>query len=319
MPFLFERKILKIRIWIPLLAIYLIWGSTYLAIRFAIETIPPFLMAALRFLIPGIFLYFWRRAAGDPKPTRLEWKSTIIIGLLLLVGGNGLVTWAEQFIPSGVAALIIGSVPLWIILINFIKPEGRHLDKFVVIGVILGFLGILLLIGPSQLKNSSEYIDPIGIIAILSAAIFWAAGSLYGRDAPMPASPMLSTGMEFLAGGIGLVFMGGLSGEFSQFKFSSISSSSILSLLYLIVFGSLIGFVAYTWLLRNAPISLVSTYAYVNPLIAILIGNRLAQETLNLRIFTAAVIIIFSVFIINTTILKNSPAKQSEVLISPIE
>jgi drug/metabolite transporter (DMT)-like permease len=276
-------------------------------------------MASSRFLIPGIFLYFWRRAVGDPKPTKLEWKSTIIIGLLLLVGGNGLVTWAEQFIPSGVAALIIGSVPLWIILINFIKPEGRHLDKFVFFGVIIGFLGIVVLIGPTQLKNSSEHIDPIGIIAILSAAIFWAAGSLYGRNAPMPRSPMLSTGMEFLAGGIGLAFMGGLSGEFSQLNFSSISTSSILSLLYLIVFGSLIGFVAYTWLLRNAPISLVSTYAYVNPLIAILIGNRLAQETLNLRILTAAVIIIFSVFIINTTILKNSPTKQKEVKFPPIE
>jgi len=319
MLFFIERTILKIRIWVPLFAIYLIWGSTYLAIRFAIETIPPFLMASMRFLIPGLLLYIWRRAAGDPNPTKLEWKSTIIMGLLLLVGGNGLVTWAEQFIPSGIAAVIIGSVPLWIILLNFIKPENRNLDKFVVLGVILGFLGIVLLIGPSQLKNSSEHIDPIGIIAILSAAIFWASGSLYGRDAPMPSSPLLSTGMEFIGGGIGLVFMGGLSGEFSQFKISSISTSSILSLLYLIVFGSLIGFVAYTWLLRNAPISLVSTYAYVNPLIAILIGNRLAQETLNLRILTAAVIIIFSVFIINTTIRKNSIAKQKEVHLSQID
>jgi len=317
--FYFERTILKLRIWIPLLAIYLIWGSTYLAIRFAIETIPPFLMASSRFLIPGIFLYIWRRVVGDPRPSRLEWKSTIIIGSLLLVGGNGLVTWAEQFIPSGVAALIIGSVPLWIILINFIKPEGRHLDKFVITGVIVGFLGIALLIGPSQLSGSSENINPIGIIAILSAAIFWSVGSLYGGKAPMPASPLLSTGMEFLAGGIGLLFMSGLTGEFTQFNYSSISVRSILSLLYLMVFGSLIAFVAYTWLLRNAPISLVSTYAYVNPLIAILIGNLLAQETLNLRIFTAAMIIISSVFMINTTILKHSPAEEKIIQFSSIE
>ncbi len=192
-----------------MIIIYVIWGSTYLAIRFAIETIPPFLMASSRFLLPGILLFFWRRASGDPLPSKIEWRSTIIIGLLLLVGGNGGVTWAEQFIPSGVAALIIGSVPIWILLMNLIKPEGRHLNKFGIIGVVLGFLGIALLIGPTQLTGSSENINPAGIIAILAAAIFWSAGSLYGRNAPMPTSPLLSTGMEFLAGGIGLLFISG--------------------------------------------------------------------------------------------------------------
>jgi drug/metabolite transporter (DMT)-like permease len=190
--FLLERTNLKYRIWLPLLSIYLIWGSTYLAIRFAIETIPPFLMASSRFLVPGLLLYIWRRVAGDPRPSRIQWRSTIIIGLLLLVGGNGGVTWAEQYIPSGVAALIIGSVPLWIVLFNFIKPEGRHLNMFVITGVIMGFLGIALLIGPSQLSSSSENINPLGIIAILSAAIFWSVGSLYGRNAPMPSSPLLA-------------------------------------------------------------------------------------------------------------------------------
>lgn len=310
---------MKLRIWIPLLAIYLIWGSTYLAIRYAIETIPPFLMAAARFLIPGTFLYIWRMVAGDPKPTRLEWKSTIILGLLLLVGGNGGVTWAEQFIPSGVAALIIGSVPLWIIFLNLFKPEGRHLDKFVIIGAIIGFFGIALLIGPSQLIGSKEHIDPIGIIAILLAAIFWSAGSLYGRSAPMPTSPLLSTGMEFLAGGFGLLILGGITGEYSQLNFSAISTRSIISISYLVVFGSLIGFVAYTWLLRNAPITLVSTYAYVNPLIAILIGNRFAQEVLNLRIILAALIIISSVFMINTTIMKKPPSKLNEIKSSSMD
>ena len=310
---------MKIRIWIPLLAIYLIWGSTYLAIRFAIETIPPFLMASSRFLVPGFLLYFWRRVAGDPRPSRLEWRSTIVIGFLLLVGGNGGVTWAEQFIPSGVAALIIGSVPLWIILLNLSKPEGRHLDKSVIIGTILGFFGIALLIGPSQLIGTSSNMNPLGIIAILLAAIFWSAGSLYGRNAHLPASPLLSTGMEFLAGGIGLLFMSGFTGEFSIFTYSSISMRSVLSLIYLMVFGSLIGFVAYTWLLRNAPITLVSTYAYVNPLIAILLGNLLAQEPLNLRILLSAVIIISSVFLINNSVLLNSPTKQKKSQFSSIE
>jgi drug/metabolite transporter (DMT)-like permease len=317
--YLFERTNLKLRIWIPLLAIYLIWGSTYLAIRFAVETIPPFLMAATRFLIPGFLLFFWRRAAGDPKPSRIEWKSTIIIGFLLLVGGNGGVTWAEQYIPSGVAALIIGSVPLWIIVLNLFRPEGRHLDKRVIIGALIGFIGIALLIVPTQLSGSSESVHPLGIITILLAAIFWSTGSLYSRNAPMPASPLLSTGMEFLAGGTGLLIMGALTGEFAQLNNSLISTRSLLSLGYLIVFGSLIGFVAYTWLLRNAPITLVSTYAYVNPLIAILIGNRLAQEPLNLRVLTAAVIIISSVFLINTAILKNSSSSRKKEQISSRE
>jgi drug/metabolite transporter (DMT)-like permease len=312
--FLFERVNLKLRIWIPLLAIYLIWGSTYLAIRFAIETIPPFLMAATRFLIPGILLFVWRRSAGDPIPSRLEWKSTIIIGLLLLVGGNGGVTWAEQYVPSGVAALIIGSVPLWIILLNLFRPEGRRMNKYVIFGVIVGFVGIALLIGPSQLIGTSEVIHPIGIIAILSAAIFWSAGSLYSRNATMPASPLLSTGMEFLAGGIGLLVMSALTGEFTRFNFQAISTRSMLSMIYLMIFGSLIAFVAYTWLLRNAPITLVSTYAYVNPLIAILIGNRLAHETLNLRILIAAAIIISSVFLINTTFMRNPANNENKVL-----
>jgi drug/metabolite transporter (DMT)-like permease len=303
---------LKTRIWIPLLSIYLIWGSTYLAIRFAVETIPPFLMAATRFLIPGIVLLFWRRAAKDPKPTRNEWKSTIIIGLLLLVGGNGGVTWAEQYLPSGIAALIIGSVPIWIILLNLFQPEGRHINKRVVFGAIIGFIGIALLIGPTQLSGNSENFHPLGILTILLAAIFWSAGSLYSHHAPMPESPLLSTGMEFLAGGIGLLIVGALTGEFNQINIAAITTRSLLSLAYLMIFGSLIGFVAYTWLLRNAPISVVSTYAYVNPLIAIMLGNLFAQEPLNLRILSSAVIIIGSVFLINTSF-KRSPPTTLEV------
>jgi drug/metabolite transporter (DMT)-like permease len=215
----------------------------------------------------------------------------------LLVGGNGGVTWAEQYIPSGIAALIIGSVPLWIIILNLFRPEGRHLNKRIVAGAIIGFAGIALLIGPTQFAISSEKVHPLGIITILLAAILWSAGSIYGRNAPL-----MATGMEFLAGGVGLFILGTLTGELSKINFPAISLRSLLSLAYLITFGSLIGFVAYTWLLRNAPISLVSTYAYVNPLIAILVGNRFAQETLNLRILVAALIIIGSVFLINTAI-----------------
>ena len=282
-----------------MLTIYIIWGSTYLAIRFAVDSIPPFLMAATRFLIPGLILYGWRRIAGDKAPNRLEWKSTIIIGLLLLLGGNGAVTWAEQTVPSGIAALVVGSVPLWIIILNLFTAEGRNQDKRVIIGAIFGFLGLFLLIGPAQILGSSDSVQPLGVAAILAAAFFWSAGSLYSKEAVMPASPLLGTGMEFLAGGAGLLFIGTISGEFSRLSLSSITLRSFLSLGYLSIFGSLIAFVAYTWLLRNAPISLVTTYAYVNPIIAILLGNIFADEIINVRILVAAFIIISSVFFIN--------------------
>ncbi|MFC2028509.1 EamA family transporter [Chloroflexota bacterium] len=303
--FYFERIKLNKKVWIALAIIYIIWGSTYLAIRFAVESIPPFLMAATRFLIPGLILYGWRRISGDRNPTRIEWRSTIIIGLLLLLGGNGAVTWAERSVPSGIAALVVGSVPLWIIILNLFTPEGRQQDKKVILGAFIGFLGLFVLIGPSQILGFKGIFHPMGVAALLLAAFFWSAGSLFSRSAVMPDSPLLSTGMEFLAGGLGLLITGAIAGEFSQLSISEISLRSYLSLAYLMVFGSLIAFVAYTWLLRNAPITLVSTYAYVNPIIAILLGNLLADEIINSRIIIAAIIIISSVFFINRSSIIN--------------
>jgi len=287
--------------WLALITIYLIWGSTYLAIRFAVESIPPFLMASTRFLVPGMILYSWRRVAGDSAPNRTEWRSTIIIGLLLLVGGNGAVTWAEQTIPSGIAALVVGSVPLWITIINMFTAEGKKQNKKVLIGAVIGFLGLFLLIGPTQILGTSYDVNPLGVMALLLAALFWSAGSVFSRNAVIPKSPLLGTGMEFLAGGVGLFILGTLTGEFSRLSIQSITTRSILSLVYLSLFGSLVAFVAYTWLLRNAPITMVSTYAYVNPLIAIILGNLLADEIINSRILIAAFIIIGSVFFINIT------------------
>lgn len=297
---------MKARIWISMLSIYIIWGSTYLAIRFAVESIPPLLMAATRFIIPGIILYALQRLKGEERPTFKEWKSTGVIGLLLLLGGNGGVTWAEQFLPSGLAALIIGSVPLWIIVINLVIHRDQVQPKSVILGAVIGFLGIAFLIGPAQFTNSSSRINLPAIIALLLAAFFWSLGSIYSRTAIMHRSPLMATSMEFLIGGAGLLISGFLIGEGSQVHLQAITMKSVLSLGYLIVFGSFIGFVAYTWLLRNAPISLVSTYAYVNPLIAIFIGNRIANEPLNLRILISALVIISSVFLINTVTLRSS-------------
>jgi drug/metabolite transporter (DMT)-like permease len=290
----------KLRIAIAMLAIYLIWGSTYLAIRFAVATIPPFLMAGTRFLFPGLLLVAWRRFSGDPAPTRRQWLSTGLIGLMLLLGGNGLVSWAEQRIDSGVAALLIGTAPIWMVLADALFSSKRKPRWQAILGLVIGFGGIIVLVGPRSVLDGESYYDPIGIGVILVAALSWSLGSVFSRKVDTPRSPLLATGMEMLAGCVGLFAVSLMRGEWRGFDVGAVSLRSGLGLLYLIVAGSLGGFVAYTWLLRNAPISLVATYAYVNPLIAILLGNLLAQEKLTVQVLIAAVVIISSVILINT-------------------
>lgn len=306
---------MKVKIWLALIAVYITWGSTYLAIRFAVESMPPFLMAATRFIIAGGILYAWRRLAGDPPPKRLEWRSAAIVGLFLLLGGNGLVSWAEQRVASGIAALIVGSSPLWMVLIDAIRPGGVRPNWQTASGVLLGLAGIVLLIGPNQFLGNGHAFNSAGVIALLLAALFWAIGSLYSRRAPLPDSPLLGTGMEMLAGSAGLLLAGTLSGEWARLDLSGITARSLWGLAYLIVFGSLVGFAAYTWLLRVAPTPLVATYAYVNPLIAIFIGNWLAQEAITLRILIAALVIVTAVALINASRTKTlAPAAPREVI-----
>lgn len=290
---------MKARIWTALIAVYIVWGSTYLAIRYAVETIPPFLMAGTRFVLAGLILYTWRRAAGDPAPQRFEWKSAAIVGGLLLLGGNGAVSWAEQSVPSGVTALLVGGAPLWMVLIDAARPGGHRPNLQTLAGVLIGFGGIAILIGPDQWQGEQS-MDLAGVLALLVGTVFWAIGSLYNRSARLPASPLLGTGMEMLAGGAGNFLVGTLTGEWSRLNLASITVESLLGLGYLVFFGSLVGFAAYTWLLRAAPTPLVSTYAYVNPLIAILLGSLIAKETLSLRIMLAALVILGAVGLINT-------------------
>ena len=303
-------------IWTAMISVYLVWGSTYLAIRFAVETIPPFLMAATRFLIAGGILYTWRYFARDARPKKIEWRSAAIVGFFLIVGGNGSVVWAEQKVPSGIAALLVASAPLWMVLIDLIRPSARKTRApggLTILGVVLGFLGIVLLVGPGQLFGQGEGVDPVGAAVLTLAALSWAIGSLYSRGAKLPASPLLGTGMEMLAGGVGLLILGTLTGEWSRLDLNAISTRSLLSLLYLILFGSLIGFASYTWLLRVAPTALVSTYAYVNPLVAIFVGYFLAGESLTLRILIATAIIIGAVALISLTQPLSKKKKEAEV------
>ncbi len=293
----------SLAIWAAMISVYVAWGSTYLAIRFAVETIPPFLMAGIRFLIAGGLLYAWRRLAGDKRPARLHWRSAAIIGSLLLLGGNGGVSWAEQQVPSGIAALLVGSAPLWMILVDTLRPHpARKRPGWVTyLGVLLGFAGIVLLVGPSELIGLKGYSNPVGFIVLTVAAFLWAMGSLYSREADLPDSPLLGTSLEMLCGGAGLIVLGTLTGQWSQLHLAAVTARSLAGLAYLIIFGSLIGFGSYTWLLRNAPTSLVSTYAYVNPVVAIFVGNLLAGEVITPRILISTAIIIGAVVVVTLT------------------
>jgi drug/metabolite transporter (DMT)-like permease len=289
----------KYKLWIALLALYIIWGSTYLGIRFAVETIPPFMHGAVRFLISGLILFTWRRASGDPAPTLRQWRSALVVGLLLLLGGNGILAWAEQRIPSGIAALLIGATPMFLVLVESLRPGGIKATWPQILGLIVGFGGISLLVSPAELVGSGHSFDLIGVAACLMASFLWSLGSIYSRSADVPESTLMFTGMEMLMGSLGLFVMSAAMGEFGQLNIAGISTRSLLGLLYLITFGSLGGFVAYGWLLRNAPISLVATYAYVNPIVAVFLGNLLAKEPLSGRILVAAAIIISAVALIN--------------------
>lgn len=291
---------MKARAWIALVAVYLVWGSTYLAIRFAIETIPPFVSAGLRFLISGAILFLWQLLRGEPVPSKVEWRSASIIGLLLLLGGNGCLVWAEQRIPSGIASLFIATAPLWMVLIDAFRPGGTRASWLTWLGVLIGFLGTALLANPWQTHTTGSALDPVGMAVLIFAALSWSVGSLYSRKASLPDSPLMGTGMEMLVGSLGLFVLATLTGEWGQFHVAQVSLRSIAGLAWLIIFGSGIGFVAYTWLLRNAPTPIVSTYAYVNPMIAIMLGVLVAGERLESLEIISAFIILTGVVLITT-------------------
>lgn len=292
---------MKSKIWFALIALYIVWGSTYLGIKIAIETIPPFFHASVRFLVSGLILVIWQRTAGHPLPTRNQWMSTGIIGTLLLLGGNGLVSWAEQFIPSGIAALIIASVPMFLVIGEAIRPNGVKPNWQGIVGLLIGFVGIFILVGPSEISGSATRLNTFGVIALLSACLFWALGSIYSKTADLPKSSLMNTGAQMLMGSISLLIVSLFSGELPGWDVTAVSTRSMVGLSYLIFVGSLVGFASYGWLLQNAPISLVSTYAYVNPIVAVLLGVLFANEILEPRIWLATAIIIGAVIFINST------------------
>jgi drug/metabolite transporter (DMT)-like permease len=291
---------MKWRIVLAFAAIYLIWGSTYLAIRFAIETIPPYLMGSLRFLIAGGVLYAVLRWRGVKAPSRRHWRAALIVGGLLLFGGNGGVMMAEQFVPSSLAALIIATVPLWMVLLNWKWGDRVRPTSGTAIGLGLGLLGITLIAAPGQ-SAAGGAVNPIGLAILIGASLSWSIGSLYSRRAQLPSNALLSTAMEMLAGG-GLMMIAGLGlGQGAQLHLDQVSWLSLSAVGYLVVFGSLVGFTAYVWLLKVSTPARVSTYAFVNPVVAVFLGWAFAGEQLSARELAAAAIIILAVVLITFT------------------
>lgn len=296
-------------------AVYIVWGSTYLAIKFADETLPPFPMAAARFLIAGALLYAWARARGAARPTGINWRAAVIVGGLLLVAGNGVVAWAEQVIPSGLAALLVGMVPLWMAVIEWLRPGGKRPSLPQSFGLLLGFAGVALLFGPGALAGGTQG-TVVGALAVVLASLAWAAGSLYSRTAPLPANAGLGNGMEMLAGGALLLVLSVVTGQLGQVRIEHVSTKSWLSLLYLIVFGSIVAFSAYLYMLRKASVAAASTYAYVNPVVAVALGVAFDGEHLTPLTLTAAAVIVAAVVVITTF---RTPRRKNPAVTLPAE
>jgi drug/metabolite transporter (DMT)-like permease len=292
-------------------AVYVIWGSTYLGIRYAVESIPPFLMAGTRNLAAGLLLYVFARARGGTAPTRIEWRDAAISGGLLLTIGNGGVTWAEQVIPSSVTALLVALTPLWMVLFDWLRPEGARPRPFVIAGLAVGFMGVALLAHGQGSHPGPAY--DWGIAALMAASMSWAFGSIFSRQARKPSSPLLGVAMQMITGGSLLLGLAVTRGEAAQFSFGQITLLSAGAWLYLTAFGSLVGYTCYVWLLHATTPARVATYAYVNPFIAVLLGCTIGHEAFSHELFVAGVLIIAAVvLIVRGGAAKTNPATQCE-------
>jgi drug/metabolite transporter (DMT)-like permease len=301
--------------------VYVVWGSTYLAIAYVVETLPPLLSAAVRFLTAGGLLVAflvaqdrWRRrrdpaAPRLPRASLVEWRTALIVGGLLLLGGNGLVMLSEQTVPSGIAAVMIAATPIWMSVFDSLLTR-RAPSRLAIGGLVVGLVGVAILLLPTSGVGA---LDPFGIGLLVIAEIAWAAGSLYARRGPLPANALLGTGMEQLAGGLLLAAAGLLIGELGRTDLAAVSVQSLVGLAYLIVFGSLVAFTAYTWLLNHAPITTVATYAYVNPVIALALGILIRGESLTPRSMLAIVLIIGAV----VAMVSGRPREAEEAVGAP--
>jgi len=280
-------------------AVYVIWGSTYLAIRFAVETLPPLLMAGARFTIAGLLLLLWSRLVQHAeRPSRTDWRTGLMSGALLLLGGNGAVVWAETRVPSGIAALLVAVVPLWMVLLDWLRPGGRRTAAPVFVGLALGLVGLGLLVGPDALHGGDGAVSTVGALVLMAGSLSWAVGSLLTKQAPRPTTSINGSGTQMFAGGLCLLAAGTLVGELTRLDLGHVTPRSLLGFLYLVTFGSLVGFTAYFYLLSHTTAARASTYAYVNPVVAVLLGWAFAHEPITMRTMLAAAVILAGVAII---------------------
>src|SRR5205809_3416460 len=308
----------KIRIVIAFAALYLIWGSTYLGIRFAIETIPPFLMAGARFLVAGMIMYAIAWSQGIGQSTWQNWRTSLIIGACLLLGGNGGVTISEKYIDSGLAALIVATVPIYIVVLGWASGMAPRPTPIVWLGLAGGFIGVGILLGPALRLSSNDGRHPaIGMSILLVSSFIWSAGSLYSRTAKHVASPFLTAAQQMLCGGLLLLFAGVVTGETRRFDPSSMSILSVASFVYLVIIGAVVGYTAYIWLLRHCDPAKVATYAYVNPIVAVVLGTAFAGATMTVRVLSAAALSIGSVAIVITA--QQLKAKAEPAISAAIE
>ena len=277
-------------------SVYVFWGMTYLAMRVAVVDIPPHLMAGARFLLAGLLLYGWCRRRGEGRPTREQWRAATLIGAFLLLGGNATVAWAEQRVPSGLAAVLIAVAPIWMVGMEWARggtrPGGR-----VIAGLLLGLVGVGLLVSPGV--GSDAGVDMIGAAMLILASASWAWGSVVSKSAPLPKSPFLATSMEMITGGILLLIVAAVAGQLHGFRLSAVSWQAALAWIYLVIFGSLVGFTAYIWLLGHTSIAKAGTYAYVNPVVAVLLGWAILHEPITLRTVIATLVILVGVALVN--------------------
>lgn len=298
----------KWQIYLAFAAVYIIWGSTYLAMKFAIETIPPLLMSAVRFVIAGSFLLAYCVLVKKmPLPTWSQVKAPVITGFLLIMVGNGGMAWAEQTVPSSVAALLVATTPLWFAAFGWLFYGDNRPNIFMISGLVLGMTGMVVLIGPSQLNGQA--VDLGGTLIIMTGTLCWAFGSLYAAHTKNMAAPLVSTALQMLAGGLFLSVLALFHGDFEAFHVEKVSNKSLMALGYLIVFGSWVGYTSYSWLIRVVPPSQASTYAYVNPLVAVLLGWLLGGESITTQMLLAGAFILPGVVLILKS--KAKPVKPA--------
>lgn len=286
----------RLQLLVAFFLIYFIWGSTYLAIRYAVETLPPYLMAGMRFFTAGLLMYGFLRLRGAETPSREQWRKLSVVGVFMFLCGNGFVVWAEQFITSGLAALLVALLPLWLLLLDWLWAQGPKPRPIALCGIALGIGGTVLLLDPGSIAGSEIHLP--GALMVLLASMCWAIGSIYSKRFRHPPSIFMSAACQMIGGGVALLLTGLALGELEGFEWHAVSAVSLGGFFYLMVFGSMIAISAYVWLLQNASASSISTYAFVNPAVALLLGWLVGGETVTTHMLVGAGVILAGVVLV---------------------